>query len=40
MHKRHGQWSGIQDFILDLKMGKVFESFIASGIRTHIFGPK
>ena len=40
LHKRHGQFSGFQDLLLDLKMLRFSESLMLFGKSSHIFGPK
>ena len=40
LHKRHGQFSGIQDLIFDLKMLRFSESLMLLGKSSHIFGPR
>ena len=37
LHKRHGQFSGIQDLIFDLKMLRFSESLMLLGKSSHIF---
>ena len=39
LHKRHGQFSVLQDLIFDLKMIRFSESFMLLGKSSHIFGP-
>ena len=39
LHKRHGQISGFQDLIFDLKMLRFSESLMLLGKTFHIFGP-
>ena len=39
LHKRHGQFSGFQDLLLDSKMLRFSESLLL-GKSSHIFGPK
>ena len=38
LHKRHGQFSGFQDLIFDLKMLRFSESLLLLGKDSHIFG--
>ena len=38
LHKRHGQFSGFQDLLFDLKMLRFSESLMLLGKRSHIFG--
>ena len=38
LHKRHGQFSGFQDLIFDLKMLRFSESLMLLGKSFHIFG--
>ena len=38
LHKWHGQFSGFQNLIFDLKMLRFFESLMLLGKRSHIFG--
>ena len=40
LHKRHGQFSGFQDLIFDLKILRFSESIKLLGRSTHIFGPR
>ena len=40
LHKRHGQFSGFQDLIFDLKMLRFSECLILLGRSSHIFGPR
>ena len=40
LHKRHGQFSGLQDLIFDLKMLRCFESLMLLGKSFHIFGTR
>ena len=40
LHKRHGQFSGFQDLIFDLKLLRFSESLILLGKGSHIFGPR
>ena len=40
LHKRHGQFSGFQDLIFDLKMLRFSESLMLLGKRFHVFGPR
>ena len=40
LHKWHGQFSGFQDSIFDLKMLRVSESLILLGKLSHIFRPR
>ena len=40
LHKRHGQSSGFQDLIFDLKMLRFSESLMLLGKSSHIFGPR
>ena len=40
LHKQHGQFSGFQDLIFDLKMLRFPESLMLIGKRSHIFGPR
>ena len=40
LHKRHGQFSGFQDLIFDLKMLRLSESLMLLGKCFHIFGPR
>ena len=40
LQKRHGQFSGFQDLIFDLKMLRFSESLMLLGKRFHIFGPR
>ena len=37
MHKRHGQFSGSQELIFDLKMLRFSESLMLLGKSSHIF---
>ena len=39
LHKRHGQFSGFQDLIFDLKMLRLSESLMLLGKSSHIFRP-
>ena len=39
-HKRHGQFSGFQDLIFDLKMLRFSKSLMLLGKSYHIFGPR
>ena len=39
LHKRHGQFSGYQDLIFDLKMLRFSESLLLFGKKSHIFEP-
>ena len=39
LHKRHGQFSGFQDLIFDLKMLRFSESLMLLGRSSNIFGP-
>ena len=38
LHKRHGQFSGFQHLISDLKMSRFSESLMLHGKSSHIFG--
>ena len=40
LHKRHGQISGFQDIIFDLKMLRFSESLMLLGKHSRIFGPR
>ena len=40
LHKRHGQFSGFQDLIFDLKMLRFSEYLILLGKSSHILGPR
>ena len=40
LHKGHGQFSGFQDLIFDLKMLRFSESLMLLGKSSHIFGPR
>ena len=40
LHKRHGQFSGFQDLIFNLKMLRLSESLMLLGKSSHIFGPR
>ena len=40
LHKRHGQLSGFQDLMFDLKMLRFSESLMLLVKRSHIFGPR
>ena len=40
LHKRHGQFSGLQSSMFDLKMLIFSESFIFCRNKSHIFRPK
>ena len=40
LHKRHGQFSGFQYLIFDLKILRLSESFMLLDKRSHIFGPR
>ena len=40
LHKRHGQFSGFQDLIFDLKLFRFSESLILLGKGSRIFGPR
>ena len=40
LHKQHGQFSGFQDLIFDLKMLRFTESLMSFGKSSHIFGPR
>ena len=39
-HKRHGQFSGFQDLIFDLKILRFSESLMLLGKSSHIFEPR
>ena len=40
LHKRHGQFSGFQDLIFDLKMLRFSEFSMLLGKGFYIFGPR
>ena len=40
LHKRHGQFSGFQDSIFDLKMLRFSEFLMLTSESSHIFGPR
>ena len=40
LHKQHGQFSGFQDLIFDLKILRFSESLMLLGKRSHILGAR